>query len=72
MWTKGELGNGGGRPFTARILHGSYKAIEDLAQENRLTFAAAVSRLLLKALATENGGNEYAAKETGTADESTV
>lgn len=58
------LGEGGGKAFTVRTSHEIYKAIDDYAWERRLTFAAAVSYLLLNALSTEIGGIENGKKIT--------
>ena len=60
-----QTGLGGGRAFTARIPYENYKEIEDYAWERRLTFAAAVSHLLLKAIAIENEAEENVKKING-------
>lgn len=45
--------------FSSRIPKTTYKAVSDWAYENRLSFAAAISVLLGKAVDTETTGKPY-------------
>ncbi len=51
--------------FSSRIPRATYKAVSDWAYENRLSFAAAISILLGKAIETERYGKAYTPEPEG-------
>jgi len=57
-----KLNEGGYRAFTIRTPVEIYKAIDDYAWERRISIGMAVSQLIPKALAIENGGKADAEK----------
>lgn len=51
--------------FSSRIPKKTYKAVSDWAYENRLSFAAAISILLGKAIESERYGKAYTPEPEG-------